>query len=91
MLLEHVKTQNIIFTKIKRMKRKKLLTGLVVVGVATAVATVIASKVAKKNKAKKYKRLDEIADEGYETAHDILFPGKRKEKRELRYGPVLPL
>ena len=73
------------------MKTKKILTGLIVAGVVTAVATVVAAKLTKKNKEKKYKRLDVIADEGYETAHDILFPGKSKEKRELRYGPVLPL
>ncbi|MEO7264738.1 MAG: hypothetical protein ABIW38_07485 [Ferruginibacter sp.] len=30
------------------------------------------------------------SDEGYETAHDILYPGKKNRSRHLRYGPVLP-
>lgn len=33
--------------------------------------------------------LQDIADEGYETASDILFPGQRFSN-ELRYGPVIP-
>ncbi|MEO6405525.1 MAG: hypothetical protein ABIY51_13290 [Ferruginibacter sp.] len=33
---------------------------------------------------------NQVADEGYETAHDILYPGKRHSSRHLRYGPVLP-
>ncbi|MCW3088987.1 MAG: hypothetical protein JWP81_56 [Ferruginibacter sp.] len=35
-------------------------------------------------------KLSEIADEGYETAQDILFPGERINGKHLRYGPVLP-
>ena len=32
-----------------------------------------------------------IADEGYETAHDILFPHKHNRKpKDVHYGPVLP-
>jgi hypothetical protein len=33
-------------------------------------------------------RLDKVADEGYETAHDILFPSKSRRGKKLRYGPV---
>jgi len=33
--------------------------------------------------------LNRVADEGYETAHDILFPEKGKSKK-LRVGPILP-
>ena len=33
--------------------------------------------------------LQDIADEGYETASDILYPGK-SFSNELRYGPVIP-
>ncbi len=32
----------------------------------------------------------QVSDEGYETAHDILYPGKKHRSRHLRYGPVLP-
>ena len=35
------------------------------------------------------KRLDHISDEGYETAHDVLYPKKRKGYK-THYGPVLP-
>jgi hypothetical protein len=34
--------------------------------------------------------LSQIADEGYETAQDILFPGKEIQSPYLRYGPVIP-
>ena len=35
------------------------------------------------------KRLVTISDEGYETASDILFPGKPVGSK-LHYGPVIP-
>lgn len=34
--------------------------------------------------------LSKIADEGYETAQDILFPDKNFQYKHLRYGPVIP-
>ncbi len=34
--------------------------------------------------------LSQVADEGYETAPDILFPGK-KVNSNLHYGPVVPV
>jgi len=34
--------------------------------------------------------LNKVSDEGYETAHDILFPKYSKRGKNLRYGPVLP-
>ena len=34
--------------------------------------------------------LRRVSDEGYETAHDVLFPHKSKRGKNLRYGPVLP-
>ena len=36
------------------------------------------------------RRLIRVADEGYETAHDILYPNKASRHNELRFGPVLP-
>lgn len=36
------------------------------------------------------KKLKRIAEEGYEVAHDILFPDKKLNEKKLRYGPVLP-
>ena len=35
------------------------------------------------------KMLTSVADEGYETAPDILFPGKARGSK-LHYGPVIP-
>ena len=31
----------------------------------------------------------EVSDEGYETAHDVLYP-KRRKVYKTHYGPVLP-
>ncbi len=36
------------------------------------------------------KKLKRIAEEGYEIAHDILFPDKLLSEKKLHYGPVLP-
>jgi hypothetical protein len=41
------------------------------------------------NKKKKKWRSDNVAMEGYETAHDILYPEKTHSKN-LHFGPVLP-
>jgi hypothetical protein len=66
------------------MKISKII-GLGVALVAVAgVAVYIAKKVERRN------MLNQIADEGYETAHDILFPGKSLESGNLQYGPVIP-
>lgn len=34
--------------------------------------------------------LTRIAEEGYETAYDILFPKAETKQENLHYGPVLP-
>lgn len=34
--------------------------------------------------------LDRVADEGYETAHDVMYPSHSKRGKNLRFGPVLP-
>ena len=59
------------------------LVGLAALGLVVA-ATYLANKKGKKI------RLTQIADEGYETAHDMLYPNSFKGAKELRYGPVLP-
>lgn len=35
-------------------------------------------------------KLSQIADEGYEMAHDVLYPNKLPAAKKLHYGPVLP-
>jgi hypothetical protein len=37
----------------------------------------------------RHQRAKQVSDEGYETAHDVLFPGKTKSGK-LQYGPVIP-
>ncbi len=39
---------------------------------------------------KNQRMLNQIAAEGYETAHDILFPGKLIPSKNIQYGPVIP-
>ena len=36
------------------------------------------------------RRIAEVADEGYETAADLLHPKTNKRFKNLHYGPVLP-
>ena len=36
------------------------------------------------------RNLDQVADNGYETAHDVLFPKRNIRSRKLRYGPIHP-
>ncbi len=54
-----------------------------------ALGIVVAAVYLANRKGKKI-RLTQIADEGYETAHDMLYPNSFKGSKELRYGPVLP-
>lgn len=36
------------------------------------------------------RRLSHVSNEGYETAHDILYPNKNRHRNKLHYGPVIP-
>ena len=36
------------------------------------------------------RRIAEVADEGYETAADLLHPKTNRRFKNLHYGPVLP-
>ncbi len=67
--------------------KKKLAIGLLA-GAAIATAAIL---LAQKRRKKHISMLREVSDEGYETAHDILYPGKGKRASNLRFGPVLPL
>ena len=61
----------------------------VTLGFAAIGAIVLVIYLSRRNSAKRM--LIKVSDEGYETAHDILFPHKSYRGRELRYGPVLPM
>ena len=53
------------------MKTRHIIAGLLTI----AVLTILVQEVKKKEVRK---RLDDVADAGYETAHDILYPLSRK-------------
>ncbi|MEI2749530.1 MAG: hypothetical protein V9E88_12300 [Ferruginibacter sp.] len=53
-----------------------ILTGLVILGVRYR---------------RKKRMLNRVADEGYETAHDVLFPHKSTAGKKLHLGPVIPV
>ena len=36
------------------------------------------------------RRIAEVADEGYETAADLLHPKTNRRFKKIHYGPVLP-
>lgn len=72
-----------IFTKNNTMKNSSKIMILTAIGTAALVMYLI-----RKGNAKKM-MLSNIANEGYETAPDILFPGKDVSSK-LHYGPVLP-
>ncbi len=57
-------------------------------GIGIILLAGIALQLTRRSKTRRM--LNQISDEGYETAHDILFPGKRISARALHYGPVIP-
>ena len=61
--------------------------GLVIFGVAVAS---VAGAICKARKEKRQHRLANAANEGYETAHDIIYPDdfRTHKNKKLRYGPV---
>ncbi len=60
----------------------------IILGVAAAAAVGLIVYAKRRHNTKKM--LTQISDEGYETAHDVLFPSKEKRDKKLQYGPVLP-
>lgn len=67
------------------MKKKNV----VLLGFAAAAATITAILVTKA--IKHSRRLNNISDEGYETAADILYPETDTRRRKVHYGPVVPM
>jgi len=72
--------------KTSQMKKSttKILVGI---GIAAAAGFII---YAIRHRHQLNKRHARVADEGYETAHDILFPPKKYKRKRAQYGPVLP-
>lgn len=69
----------------KMKKKNALLFGLAAVAVAGLVAYAYTRSRKKKNE-----MAGHASDEGYETAHDVLFPENGKRDRKLKFGPVIP-
>jgi len=63
-------------------RNKQILLGL---GIVALTGLLLFSA----RRAKTNKVLSDVADEGYETAHDVLYP-KRSNSSRTHYGPVLP-
>ena len=74
---------------LKRMKQLNMkLSTKILLGFSAIAAAGVAIYLVRKNNTRVM--LEQIADEGYETAHDVLFPNKNKRDRRLQYGPVFP-
>jgi hypothetical protein len=67
---------------------KKTLSIVVALGVVTGIGILVAREVTRRRHLRKI--ADHVADNGYETAHDVLYPGQKGANKKLRYGPVLP-
>lgn len=61
----------------------------VIIGATAAFALgALAVYLVKKNRKMSKTRI--VANEGYELASDILFPGENLKSTKLKFGPVLP-
>lgn len=71
------------------MNKMYRLIGFVILGLAASAVTGALCEVRRRNA---MKRLLDTANEGYETAHDIIYPskGSYRQAKKLKYGPVLP-
>lgn len=69
--------------QVEMKNNKKWAIGLAVLGLAIILY--------KSNRKKqKDQALLKVAEEGYETAQDVLFPKRKLHSRKQHYGPVLP-
>ena len=69
-------------------KQRMKLSHKIALGLCIVVTTGVILHLAKRSRTTRM--LSQISDEGYETAHDILFPGQKIGTRALHYGPVIP-
>jgi len=64
---------------------QKLVLSLALVGVTGILLYILSNR-----RSDNTRMLNQISDEGYETAQDVLFPGKNIQQKNLHFGPVLP-
>ncbi|MFT3945470.1 MAG: hypothetical protein QM763_00735 [Agriterribacter sp.] len=67
----------------KKINRNDLLIAAAV-GAATGILVYLTRRMRER------RILTKVSDEGYETAHEILYPQKKQMSGKLHYGPVLP-
>ncbi len=67
---------------------KKKHQAMIALGIAAIAAGLIVHELLKDHDTRK--KISQLADEGYETALDILFPEKEIRDQKLHFGPVLP-
>ena len=71
------------FTGMKKINKNDILIAAAV-GAAAGILVYLTRRI------KEHHMLTKVSDEGYEIAHEILFPEKKQMSRKLHYGPVLP-
>lgn len=67
---------------------KKKHQAMIAIGIAAFAAGLIVHELL--NDYDTRKKISQLADEGYETALDILYPKKEIRDKKLHFGPVLP-
>ncbi len=58
--------------------------------ISVVVASVASYLVGITRRYQREKMLMLASNEGYEIAHDVLYPERQKKNRHLRYGPIFP-
>lgn len=77
-------TSGVIFVESQEMKKSEKIMVAVAVGLLTGLTIYVVRR------SKERRLLNQLAEEGYETASDILFPNKERLGDKLHFGPVLP-
>jgi hypothetical protein len=58
--------------------------------IVTVLAILTGAGILVVRKSNKRRQLKHVADNGYETAHDVLYPGEKAKHKKLHFGPVVP-
>lgn len=66
----------------------KNTTNKILIAIAAGALAGLAVYALRRHKTRKI--LNQVAAEGYETAHDVLFPHLPQIGKKTHYGPVLP-
>lgn len=69
---------------------KKSLRVFAGLAILTAAGIYIIRRIKTRRELDTRRALERVADDGYETAHDVLYPGKKIRSSKVRYGPIHP-